>query len=300
MPASLNQQTLFVGVDGGGTKCRVVIANSEMQVLGRSNGGPANPYQSLNQAKQAITLAVGDAFKNAGLTQEDQGRAIVGMGLAGVNIDSVLESVNQWTLHCRRFYLTTDLQIANFAAHESQDGAVLVIGTGSSGFAQVNGKTLSIGGHGFPLGDKGSGAWIGFSAVQAALLALDGIGPSTQLSQLLEAHLSTKGLALVARLGSARQSDFAALAPLVFQAAEGADFVANSIIEEGVAYLSVVAEKLLDAGAPRIAAIGGLAPKVLPYFKPELQSAFSPALHPPEIGAVLFAREQFKQCKHSA
>lgn len=34
---------LFVGVDGGGSGCRVVVAGGDGAVLGRAEGGPANP-----------------------------------------------------------------------------------------------------------------------------------------------------------------------------------------------------------------------------------------------------------------
>lgn len=287
------QEPLFVGVDGGGTKCRVVLTDCTMKVLGRSTGGPANPHQNQIQAEQTITLSIGDAFKNAGISPSQQHKAFLGIGLAGVDVDSTLQAVKSWDLICQQFFVTTDLQIANLAAHESENGAVILVGNGSSGFTSAGGENLTIGGHGFPQSDKGSGAWMGFCAVQRVLLAMDGMSPPTQLTSLLEDHLRTSGLDLASHFKSAKQRDYAALAPLVLEAANEADLVANDIVEEGATYLSHVAEKLFDAGAQRMSLIGDLAQKVLPYIKPRVQSRLQPALNPPEIGAVFFARQQY-------
>lgn len=287
------QEPCFVGVDGGGAKCRVVLTDRNMRVLGRSNGGPANPDQNRIQAEQTVRLSIGDAFKNAGLSPLQQRKAVIGIGLAGIDTGNLLQIVQQWDLRCQQFYVTTNLQIANIAAHESENGAVLVVGTHSAGFTTAGGKHLTLGGHGFPLGDKGSGAWLGFSAVQTVLLALDGMKPETQLTPLLENQLKISGLELATHFKSAQPRDYAALAPLVFEAADNADLMANAIVEEGGIYLSTLAEKLCDAGATRIALIGCFAQKMLPYFTPKIQAKFSPALHPPEIGAVTFARQQY-------
>lgn len=52
-------------------------------------------------------------------------------------------------------------------AHTRDEGAVMIAGTGSCGYSFVNGKATILGAHGFPFGDKCSGAWIGLEAVKA-------------------------------------------------------------------------------------------------------------------------------------
>src|SRR5215217_1934342 len=48
------------------------------------------------------------------------------------------------------------------------------------------GRNARAGGHGYLLGDEGSGYWIGREAVRAALRAADGTGPPTVLAALVQ------------------------------------------------------------------------------------------------------------------
>lgn len=283
----------FVGVDGGGTRCRAVIVDEHNRILGVGNGGPANPYQDVNRAVSSILGAIGAAVDHAGLDRAIYPQLIVGLGLAGVNVPSVYKTVALWDFPFFKTYLTTDLHIACIAAHESMDGAVMIAGTGSCGFCSVKGKTLAIGGHGFPSGDKGSGAWLGLSAVQAILLAEDNLGPKTLLSDIICEHLQCNVLQVIERLEGAKQSDFARLAPCVFLASEKGDQVACQLLADGASYLSAMAQKLLACKPQRISMIGGIAEKMLGIMEPSIAGRFEPALQPPEYGAVMYARHQF-------
>ncbi|MBX2859350.1 MAG: ATPase [Cellvibrionaceae bacterium] len=286
---------LYAGIDGGGTKCQVTLTDSNLKPLASARGGPANPYQDMATAKHAIETTLAAALDKAGLNRSAMSQVVIGMGLAGVNIREIHQAMCAWQLPCAKHFVTTDMHIANTAAHSAPNGAVIVIGTGTSGFCEVDGRTLSLGGHGYPLGDKGSGCWLGISAIQATLLAEDKLGPKTQLAPMvLEALQARTSLDLVAKLNNAKQRDFAALAPLVFSAAENEDAVAKNIIREGAEYLAGLAQRLLDFGAPRISAIGGLSKKMLPNIKSDLAQKFQPALEAPEMGAAIFARKQFK------
>ena len=285
----------LVGVDGGGTKCRAVLTDRNNQVLGRGEGGPSNPYQNVARALESIDNAIEQSLRNAGLDASDKGLLVVGMGLAGVNVPAVFQTIAGWNHPYAHTFLTTDLHTACIAAHESIEGAVIIAGTGSCGFAYAGGRSLSLGGHGFPCGDKGGGAWLGLSAVQAALLAEDGLGDATLLSELISDQLQSRGIMIVERLSAARQADYARLAPLVFRAAEQGDAIATAIVREGVAYLSAMARKLLALGPPRISMIGGVSQKILQWMDPELASQFAPPRASPEFGALLFARSELEK-----
>ena len=73
---------LFLGIDGGGSKCKVVLTDSNMNILGEGIAGPANPVRGIDVATNSIMEATSQALKVAGLGNEDFSRLHVGAGLA--------------------------------------------------------------------------------------------------------------------------------------------------------------------------------------------------------------------------
>ncbi|MEP1383630.1 MAG: BadF/BadG/BcrA/BcrD ATPase family protein [Paraglaciecola sp.] len=280
----------WVGVDGGGTKCKVVIMNDRLEVLANYISGPANPYQDLSLAINSISLGIEEAAKLAGLHNR-QDKFIVGMGLAGVNVPRVFQLVDNWQNPYKSCHLTTDLHIACLGAHESDEGAVIVAGTGSCGYATSKNDSLLIGAHGFPAGDKGSGAWLGLKAIESVLLADNGLYPPTMLTELLFEQLQvTSCIEIVDCIQKANQNYYAQFAIQVFCAANKGDVAALQIVDDGAKYLSDVGFKLLDFGAKRLAMIGGVSQAMKKWMNQELIMEESEPLNSPEFGAVLFAR----------
>jgi len=286
----LSKHDLYIGIDGGGSKCRATIMTADLQTLGTGTAGPANPFQNAQQTRESISAAAERALADAGLAGMQLKQLIAGVGLAGVNVAGVYQLMNSWEHPFKRMHLTTDLRIACLAAHNRPQGAVIIAGTGSCGYALLDQRELCVGGHGFPLGDKGSGAWLGLAAVKAVLLAADGLGPSSSLSDRISELLQARGIALVEKLCGASASDYAKLAVLVLDAAEAGDSVALQILSEGASYLSRLGHKLWAANPGRLSLIGGLALRLLPWLDPELVAHLSPALFPPEVGAVVYAQ----------
>ncbi len=290
-------EQIFVGVDGGGTKCCASVCTSDFKLLGTGISGSANAFHSEVQAKASIIHAVELALIDAGFAPTEMANVIAGIGLAGVNVLAVYEAMNNWQHPFKKMYLTTDLHIACLGAHNQDEGAVIVTGTGSCGYSFVNGKTTMIGGHGFPVGDKGSGAWLGLEAIKAVLLAYDKLGPQTQLSELINDHLNATGITIVEKMGVAKSSDYAQLSRFVFEAANAKDEVAINILREGANYLDAVAERLWETQPGRMSIIGGLSEIITPWLKPSVAASLSPPVNQPSFGAVYFARQQLPASK---
>jgi len=289
---NLDSEQLFVGIDGGGTKCRARLFGANDKVLGTGLGGPANPLHGEAQAKASIRQAVDMALAEAGLPNSAAHNLIAGVGLAGVNLPSLFEVMNAWHHPFKKMYLTTDLHIACLGAHIRNEGAVIIAGTGSCGYSFVNGRATIIGGHGFPFGDKCSGAWFGLEAVKAVLLASDNLGPQTYLNDLIGNHLSAKGVMIVDKMGAAKSNDYAQFARFVLEAAEQKDEVAIKIMREGADYMSALAEKLWETGPSRMSLIGGLSGPLTPWLNPSVAASLSNPISQPEFGAVYFAKQQ--------
>lgn len=295
----LGEQILYIGIDGGGTKCRASIMTEDLQVLGTGVGGPANPFHGVQQAKDSIRTAAELALIDAGLPPAAMSQLIAGAGLAGVNVPSLYDVMSIWEHPFKEMHLTTDLHIACLGAHNRDEGAVMICGTGSCGYSFVGDQSLFIGGHGFPIGDKGSGAWMGLEAIQAILLASDDMGPQTSLNYSIGEFLQASGVMIVDRMFGAKQGDYAKFAIFVVDAADAGDAVAISIVKEGAAYMTGVARKLWATNPGRMSIIGGLAPRLIPWMDSDMSANLSPALYQPEFGAVYFAKQLFKQANNN-
>ncbi len=289
--APVNNDSLFLGIDGGGSKCRAIIVDAQGRLLGEGLGGPANPLHGVQQTQDSILTASRAALADADLPSSSLHQLIAGLGLAGVNLPSLFAVMEAWQHPYQQMFLTTDLHIACLGAHGGGEGAVIVAGTGSCGYAWVKGQNHIFGAHGFPFGDKGSGAWMGLEAIKAVLLASDGLGPQTQLSERIGRALDAQGVMIVDRMAGAPSRDYAALAGLVLQAAHDGDTIALAIVREGAAYLDAVAEKLWQTGVSRLSLIGGLGQILLPWLSDATLARLSEPLRQPEFGAVYFARQ---------
>lgn len=295
MVSAPTQELLFLGIDGGGTKCKASIADSRGQLLGSGTGGPANPLHGVARTTDSIAHAAAAALADAGLPPESMSRLVAGAGLAGVNLPSLHRVISQWQHPFAAWYLTTDLHIACLGAHQRDEGAVIVTGTGSCGYVRVKGTECMLGGHGFPFGDQGSGAWMGMEAIKAVLLAHDGLGPKTALTECIDRELNARGLAIVEAMAGKKSSEYARLAPGVFSAAEGGDEVARTILRAGADYVSALAGKLLEYEPPRLSIIGGMAERMRPWLAPDIAGQVAEPLGPPELGAVQYARLEYEQ-----
>ena len=283
---------LYLGIDGGGSKCRAVIVSSEQQVLGEGLSGPANPLRGMKIATDSILAAAQQALISAGLSLTDMPRLIAGAGLAGVNVPQYFQLLSDWQHPFKALHLTTDLHIACMGVHQGQDGAVIIVGTGSCGLAAVNGQLTEVGGHGFPYGDNGSGAWFGMQLVHKVLLSMDKLADSTQMTALLQQELNVADtLGVVSHFMHATPTTYAKYAPLVFTAAEQGDAVALQVVAQGADFISAIARRLLQQQPPRLSFIGGLAHKLLPYLPLEIRQQVTPAQQAPELGAVWYARQ---------
>ncbi|GGW62894.1 N-acetylglucosamine kinase [Alishewanella tabrizica] len=285
------KQPYYLGIDGGGSKCQVVLTDASATVLGKGLGGPANPLRGMELTTQSILDATYQALEQAALPASVIGSLTVGAGLAGVNIPKYHQLFSTWQHPFAALHLTSDLHAACIGAHQGRDGAVIICGTGSCGLAAVKGQVLEVGGHGFPYGDSGSGAWFGLQLLQRVLRSKDGLLAPTRMTELLQQALGiTDTVALATHFMHASATEYARLAPLVFDAAEQQDVQALQIIAEGASHVNAIAKRLLVLEPPAITLIGGLAPKLIPYLDTHIRALLVPACQPPEFGAIWFAK----------
>ncbi len=291
--SSDNNKELFLGIDGGGSKCKAIVMNANNETLGTGISGPGNPLHGFEQATNSITESANLALKNAGLEHVKLNELYAGVGLAGVNLPELFKQMQDWKHPFKQMFLAHDLLVACLGAHHSSNGAVIISGTGSCGFSCIDGQEVMIGGHGFPQGDKGSGAWFGLQATKQVLLSLDGMIEPTLMSNVLLKKLAcADATSIVEKIAGEKATFYAQLANLVFDAAEQGDKVALAIVEEGVEYINNVARSLLMSKPSRLSMLGGLTPRLQPKLDELVQVQLSEPLSAPEVGSVFFARQE--------
>ncbi|KFE34798.1 BadF/BadG/BcrA/BcrD ATPase family protein [Thioclava atlantica] len=239
----------FLGVDGGGTGCRAVLADATGRVIGRGEAGPANIASDFGGALANILAACDAAM--AGFAPGEL-RAV--LGLAGANLSGQGEMlVTRLPFRAR---VVQDVTISVRGALGREDGIVAALGTGSVFARQLDGHLHTIGGWGLRLGDEGSGAWIGRALGARAARALDGFCPLTPLLRTLLEQMDG-GAGLLRFSLSATPADWAALAPRVLGSEDPAAVAirseAASDIREAIALLQP------ESDLP-VTWIGGLGP----------------------------------------
>lgn len=257
-PNYSNTIDYLMGVDGGGTRCRVRLASLEGAILAEATAGSANIFQNHKKAWHSLQQATSEALKQANLEPSALHQTAVVAGLAGAEVETARKQFLALVQGFAHFELLTDAQTACLGAHQGRDGAIFIIGTGTIGIKKASNEWVRVGGWGFPLSDEGSGAWLGMQAVRCALKSHDGIQNSSHLSEQVWAHFEHNPSALLEWSISASSGDYGQLAPLVLEAFQQHDPAAQLIIEQQINIIAQHIRALTGANQP-LALMGGLA-----------------------------------------
>lgn len=245
---------LCLGIDGGGSGCRAVLATSGGRILGRGTAGPANIVSDAEGARAALMAAAHAAM--AGVAAPQEVAAV--LGVAGANLPSAAAGLAAG-LPFGRARVVTDLEIAVAGALGTGDGIVAVVGTGSVFARQQDGRLRSVGGWGPVLGDEGSGNWIGRTLCARALRVADGRAPASPLlAEILAERGGPEGL--VAHARTAAPAAFAALAPRAVSAAAAGDAGAEAVLAAAAAAVMAAVAHLQTAPPLPVVFVGGLGP----------------------------------------
>ncbi|SCF02078.1 BadF-type ATPase [Micromonospora coriariae] len=264
--------TVVVGLDVGGTSTRATALTLTGERLGTGRAGGGNPTS--HGAEKAATELL-KALRGA-LADVDPTRVAAGtIGLAGAarllaepaGRQAFDQAWRDAGLRCP-YDVHGDALVAYASGTASPDGTVLIAGTGAIA-ARVCALRLDrvADGHGWLLGDAGSGFWLGREAVRRLLADLDsGRAPGplavAVLTELLgSAEVSARPRDTVDRLIQAVTRrppvELARLAPLVVAAALDDEPVAAGLIDEAAAHLAESATRIRPPGAVSPVVLGG-------------------------------------------
>lgn len=290
-------QNIFIGVDGGGTKSKVRVENEAGELLGQALGGPANIRLSTKKSWESIHHALQQVLHDAGLALEDQRYHYhIGLGLAGCE---VIEAVNEFlsaTHPFKTIQLTSDAHVACVGAHQSENGSIIIVGTGTIGYQVENGKGVRVGGWGFPHDDEGSGAWLGLEAARNTFQWLDHRAEKSPLVEDIFAFFDNDTEKFASWANSANSSEFGRLAPLVINHAQQEEIAAVRLMKKAAHAVDRINSALLklqthpEKPLP-CCLFGGIAPFLEPWLSEDLRSRIVPRRADANVGAILMIRD---------
>ena len=259
---------VVVGVDGGGSRTRIWVADERGQQLGSAEGpGSAIRPGEADRSADVIVTTTREALASCDMTHVTP--KVLCVGVAGVGREPERQALWQALVSrdvADEVVVHADAAIALDDAFGDGAGILLIAGTGSVAFGRSpTGSTSRCGGWGPVCGDEGSGAWIGRRALSIVTASFDEREPSTALvGAILTAAQVNDVHGLVAWAGAATPADLAALAPVVSSVADAGDLRANSLLsmasEELVLHVRTLARQLFgdERASVPVAFAGGL------------------------------------------
>jgi len=269
---------IVVGVDGGGSKTRVLVGTAEGEVLATVDGpksavAPGEAARSADVIADLVTRALSEIAQPGAVFPR-----VLYCGVAGTGREEerrALHSALDAKELAEEVVIDSDGLIAMYDAFDDRAGILLVVGTGSIAYGRSPaGEIVRCGGWGPTFGDEGSGGWIGKRALGIVAAASDGREPATALLFPILAATECEDIEdLIPWAAAADARAFAMLAPVVFSTAAAGDQRANALItlaaEELVLHIRALARQLFtdERAAVAVALSGGLMERGSPLRK---------------------------------
>jgi N-acetylglucosamine kinase-like BadF-type ATPase len=295
----------YLGVDGGQSTTKALIADASGRIIGHGVGGPCN-HVSGSAAREKFRAAVGgcveEACREAGIDYSSVVFAAACLGFSGGPEDK--EAYTLELIRARRYSICHDAEIALTGAAAGQAGIIVIAGTGSIGFGRnLSRQTARAGGWGYIFGDEGSAFDLVKQALRAALRMEEGWGHETALrTKLLAATGAPDAKELMHYFYTPEfpRSRVATFAHLVDEAAREGDKMAQTILSTAARDLMRLARGVHKRLFPKhqvvpVCYIGGVfrSELIRDNFAREVKRAIGCDVQPPRFspaaGAILEA-----------
>jgi glucosamine kinase len=303
----------YLGVDGGGTNCRIRLADENLVTLADAAGGRSNlQIDAGDPAFRSITEGTREVFAKAGIDFAQTANTYACFGMAGGRLPSARDAfaARPWPFAAVKVY--DDIDIARAGAHGGEDGAVIIVGTGSAALAMVKGERHQCGGWGFHIGDQMSGAILGRELVRRTVEAADGLVDGSPLTEavlnrfggdinaIMEWSFPKDDRPATAATASApatllgrAPAEFGALMPLFFEYFEKGDAVAEELMALELGYIDNYVKWFKARGVGKMAAVGGFGTRLYPLLIARYGDFIVHPQHEPLHGAVILAKQNF-------
>ncbi len=297
-------------MDGGGTKTKCILTDINLNQIYETTGGPSNFLViGIEKVSETILNLVNECTTSQKISANDIEAIILGTTGGGRRNDAeilenqIIKDASQKSIAINKFRVESDARIALEGAFSGKEGSILIAGTGSIMFGKdESGKIHRVGGFGRFIGDEGSGYRIGRIGLNAVARFFDGRAKHTKIADLLEQEFSISSSEELITEVYRNSFNIASVAPLVFDAAESGDKVAQRILEdeanELLMHISAMRIKL-NVNILKVSLIGSLltTANYFSYLFNEMvirrfnDVQIKEAEHSPQFGAALLAKQ---------
>jgi N-acetylglucosamine kinase-like BadF-type ATPase len=311
----MKRPRFVIGMDGGGTKTAAIIADFRGNILAHHVAGASN-FQiiGVDKAVRVIYSLIRECCKSADASPDEVRSMTIGLTGAGRPsdqkrmADGLRHYASSRKIKLKKVRIESDARIALEGAFKGGAGIILVAGTGSIAFGKDGeGNVHRVGGWGRILGDEGSGFFIGRYALAAVCRDLDGRSAPTLLTKMIAKKFSLKSPTDIIAAVYKNNFDIATVAPLVLEASQENDAIAQEIIQlaslELVEHVRSLVEKLRLRPEEEVrknislSFIGGLIANETPLsrlLRRQIEDTLPhvdivPPMAPPVYGAVVMA-----------
>jgi N-acetylglucosamine kinase-like BadF-type ATPase len=232
----------YLGVDGGQSSTKALIADEQGRIVGYGVGGPCN-HVSGPEAREKFRSAVGSCIQQA-CEQARLDASTIQFAAACLGFSGGAEDKDAFTrelIRSSKYKITHDAEIALSGATAGRPGIIVIAGTGSMAFGRnASGKTARAGGWGYIFGDEGGAFDLVRQALRYALKFEEGWGLETVLHDVLLRASGARNANELLHWFYTKEyprDRIATFAPLVTDAAAKGDKIAQMIVRMAAANL---------------------------------------------------------------
>ena len=298
-----NKPIYLIGVDGGGTKTKLIITNGKGKILSHTITGPSNITRSIDQAWKSITKGIEYLIKDYNIDIKNA-EFKLGLGVAGAEYNEVksdfLKIKNDYIPYINNITLESDAHAACLGIHKGKPGAIIIVGTGTQGYQiEQDFSTTKIACWGSPVDDQGGGAWIGLEAIRHTFKCIDGRKNPGLMSGLIFSKFNNTLDDFVIWANKASTSEYASLTKEVIQAATHKDPAAINLLERSAKEIELIIKTLKNKQKSKtpypLSIIGGMTQFIAPYLNKDITSRVIERKNPHDIceGAILMINSPY-------
>ncbi len=259
--------SLYLGVDGGGTKTVAAVADESGQIVSAARAGGSN-YQDIgvSSAGAELKAAVQSALHKVGASMSDVAGAAFGM--AGADREAEMKivqgMVDEYVPVSRR-YVENDALLVLRAGTKEAVGVGLVAGTGTNCIGRDRyGRRHQIGGMGPISGDVGYAEDLAMRTLGGAWKAVDGRSGPSALSAAVCEDLGVDAVDALVELmvrGELPEPVVRQAVQCLFRCARQGDGLARRIVEDTASQMGAAAAAAMRAlvllGPNAVLVLGG-------------------------------------------
>lgn len=289
---SIMAKTYYIGIDGGGTKTKFDLFDSDKNSIASITMPTINPAQtSFKEALSVLTDAKEKLLEN--INDSDYILKVgAGLGGYGINADYRKKLEDEFSTVFDEFKLYSDAYAAMLGALAGEDGILMIAGTGSIALAKVGDETFRCGGFGYRYGDEGSAYSIGKALISRALKEADGRLDKSIISDLVMNYFDNIGINMVATSDFSRDK-IAGLAAAASKYVENSESVRDIFLaaaKEISLHIKAIGKNFESGKRIRLSYIGGVfkSEYIIECIKEMNQGIELVApIYPPEKGSIL-------------